>query len=163
MDRMKIFIYDNMEKYGFYTILACASIPNPLFDLAGITCGHFRIPFKTFFLATSIGKAVIKVHMQMIFVIAIFKKETLQWILDLIGSISSGLAEKASSSLEDQKKVLYEPSRFSDNKPLIAKLWDVFIIGMIVFFLKSIIDGAVQEKAIELATHGKVHTQDKDE
>ena len=66
-----------MEKYGFFTILACASIPNPLFDLAGITCGHFRIPFKTFFSATFIGKAIIKVHIQMIFVIAIFRKESL--------------------------------------------------------------------------------------
>ena len=39
-------------------------IPNPLFDLAGITCGHFLIPFWTFFGATLIGKAVIKMHIQ---------------------------------------------------------------------------------------------------
>ena len=39
-------------------------IPNPLFDLAGITCGHFLIPFWTFFGATLIGKAIIKMHIQ---------------------------------------------------------------------------------------------------
>ena len=39
-------------------------IPNPLFDLAGITCGHFLVPFGTFFGATLIGKAVIKMHVQ---------------------------------------------------------------------------------------------------
>jgi hypothetical protein len=39
-------------------------IPNPLFDLAGITCGHFLVPFWTFFGATLIGKAVIKMHIQ---------------------------------------------------------------------------------------------------
>ena len=39
-------------------------IPNPLFDLAGITCGHFLIPFWTFFGATVIGKALIKMHIQ---------------------------------------------------------------------------------------------------
>ena len=39
-------------------------IPNPLFDLAGITCGHFLVPFGTFFGATLIGKAVIKMHIQ---------------------------------------------------------------------------------------------------
>jgi uncharacterized membrane protein YdjX (TVP38/TMEM64 family) len=88
MDRAKIAIYDNMEKYGFITILLCASIPNPLFDLAGITCGHFRIPFKKFFFATFIGKAIIKVHIQMIFVITIFRKESLDFLLDLIGKIS---------------------------------------------------------------------------
>ena len=74
VDKGKLFIYNNMEKYGFWAILVCASIPNPLFDLAGITSGHFRIPFKTFFSATLIGKAIIKVHLQMIFIIAIFRK-----------------------------------------------------------------------------------------
>ncbi len=39
-------------------------VPNPLFDLAGITCGHFLVPFWTFFGATLIGKAIIKVHIQ---------------------------------------------------------------------------------------------------
>jgi uncharacterized membrane protein YdjX (TVP38/TMEM64 family) len=67
-------IFDKLQKYGFITVLACASIPNPLFDLAGITCGHFKIAFKTFFSATFIGKAIIKVHIQMIFVISIFRK-----------------------------------------------------------------------------------------
>ena len=41
-----------------------SQIPNPLFDLAGITCGHFLVPFWTFFGATLIGKAVIKMHIQ---------------------------------------------------------------------------------------------------
>jgi len=41
-------------------------IPNPLFDLAGITCGHFLVPFGTFFGATLIGKAVIKMHIQVV-------------------------------------------------------------------------------------------------
>ena len=43
-----------------------AQIPNPLFDLAGITCGHFLVPFWTFFGATMIGKAVIKMHIQVL-------------------------------------------------------------------------------------------------
>jgi hypothetical protein len=33
---------------------------------------------------------------------------------------------------------------------LVAKVWDVFIIGMVVYFVKSILDAQVQEKAIEL-------------
>lgn len=144
MDKAKIIIYDNMEKYGFWTILACASIPNPLFDLAGITCGHFRIPFKTFFTATFIGKAIIKVHIQMLFVIAIFRKESLAVIVSIIKSISSSMADSVQKHVEEQKKILYEPSKFSENKPIIAKLWDLFIIGMVAFFLKSILDAQVQ-------------------
>ncbi|KAL7612678.1 hypothetical protein Lser_V15G06096 [Lactuca serriola] len=33
-----------------------ASVPNPLFDLAGIMSGQFGIPFWKFFLATLFGK-----------------------------------------------------------------------------------------------------------
>lgn len=43
-------------------------VPNPLFDLAGIMCGQFGIPFWKFFLATVIGKAIIKTHLQVCYV-----------------------------------------------------------------------------------------------
>jgi len=39
-------------------------VPNPLFDLAGIMCGQFLVPFWKFFLATLLGKALIKAHIQ---------------------------------------------------------------------------------------------------
>jgi len=55
---------------------------------------------------------------------------------------------------------LYEPSTFTENKPLLARIWDLVIIDMIGFFLKSIVDGMVKEKAIEVATKGKVMHQD---
>jgi len=45
-----------------------------LFDLAGITCGHFLVPFWTFFGATLIGKAVIKMLIQNMFVIIAFNE-----------------------------------------------------------------------------------------
>ena len=61
-----------------------ASIPNPLFDLAGITCGHFLVPFWTFFGATLIGKAIIKMHLQMLFIIIIFSKDYLSTILQIL-------------------------------------------------------------------------------
>jgi len=78
MERGKFWMEDLVEKVGFWGILACASIPNPLFDLAGITCGHFLVPFTTFFGATVIGKAIVKVHLQMTFVILAFNEEWLQ-------------------------------------------------------------------------------------
>ena len=84
-------LYDNIQKYGFITILIGASIPNPLFDLAGITCGHFRVPFKKFFFATFIGKAIIKVHIQMLSVIILFRKETVNAVISLINKISESL------------------------------------------------------------------------
>uniref|UniRef100_G3NVB8 Vacuole membrane protein 1 n=1 Tax=Gasterosteus aculeatus aculeatus TaxID=481459 RepID=G3NVB8_GASAC len=62
--RAKLGVQHMVQKVGFFGILACASIPNPLFDLAGITCGHFMVPFWTFFGATLIGKAIVKMHIQ---------------------------------------------------------------------------------------------------
>ena len=55
-------------------IILTFQIPNPLFDLAGITCGHFNVPFWTFFGATLIGKAIIKMHIQKLFVIVAFNE-----------------------------------------------------------------------------------------
>lgn len=57
-------LYIGMKRLGFFGILFFASIPNPLFDLAGFTCGHFLIPFTTFFGATLLGKACIKASIQ---------------------------------------------------------------------------------------------------
>ncbi|CAG9104822.1 unnamed protein product [Plutella xylostella] len=70
----KVFVEKLVQRVGFFGILACASVPNPLFDLAGITCGHFLVPFWTFFGATVLGKAVIKMHIQKVFVIVAFNE-----------------------------------------------------------------------------------------
>lgn len=51
-------------KWSLIISVVFPQIPNPLFDLAGITCGHFLVPFWTFFGATLIGKAVVKMHIQ---------------------------------------------------------------------------------------------------
>ena len=81
-----------MERVGFFGILACASIPNPLFDLAGITCGHFLVPFWTFFGATLIGKAIIKTHLQQLTVIVAFNE-------NLVTKLVTGLANVNDPSL----------------------------------------------------------------
>lgn len=46
---------------GCGTAAAQAAWPNAAFDLCGICCGHFQMPFWQFFGATFIGKALVKV------------------------------------------------------------------------------------------------------
>ena len=41
LDKLKIYLTSWLKKRAFITVLIAASIPNPLFDLAGVTCGHF--------------------------------------------------------------------------------------------------------------------------
>ncbi|CAN6225747.1 unnamed protein product [Urochloa humidicola] len=69
-----------MSHLSFTVILLLASVPNPLFDLAGILCGQFNIPFWKFFLATLIGKAIIKVCFQTTLVITLCNNQ----LLDLV-------------------------------------------------------------------------------
>ena len=45
-----------MEKYGDITILVLAFIPNPLFDLAGMTAGILKMPVWKFLIYCVIGK-----------------------------------------------------------------------------------------------------------
>ncbi|KMZ76519.1 putative Vacuole membrane protein [Zostera marina] len=80
MDRLKIWLFNHSQYLNFFTIFLLASVPNPLFDLAGIICGQFGIPFWKFFLATMIGKAVIKTHLQSIFVIALCNNQLLELV-----------------------------------------------------------------------------------
>ena len=47
--------------------------PNVAFDLCGICCGHFLMPFWTFFGATFIGKAVIRNTYQSAFIVAMMR------------------------------------------------------------------------------------------
>lgn len=151
IDKAKIFIYEHLKKHGFLTVLLCASIPNPLFDLAGITCGHFGIPFWTFFGATLIGKAIIKVHIQAIFVIVSFSKHQVEKILTFIENTIPYLHGSLSNALEKQKKSLFhgDALNLEENKPLIATIWEIFIILMVVYFLISIINSLVNEKLRE--------------
>ncbi|CAN6677124.1 unnamed protein product [Malus baccata var. baccata] len=64
LNQIKRWLLSHSQQLNFFTILVLASVPNPLFDLAGIMCGQFGIPFWKFFLATLIGKAIIKTHLQ---------------------------------------------------------------------------------------------------
>uniref|UniRef100_A0A665TPA6 Vacuole membrane protein 1-like n=1 Tax=Echeneis naucrates TaxID=173247 RepID=A0A665TPA6_ECHNA len=107
--RAKLGVQHMVQKVGFFGIMACASIPNPLFDLAGITCGHFLVPFWTFFGATLIGKAIIKMHIQKLFVIITFSIHIVEQMVSLIGSVPKvgpSLQKPFSQYLEAQRSKL---------------------------------------------------------
>ncbi|MBA0616337.1 hypothetical protein Godav_016393 [Gossypium davidsonii] len=80
LEKIKRWLLSHSQHLNFFTILILASVPNPLFDLAGIMCGQFGIPFWDFFLSTLIGKAFIKTYIQMVFIISICNNQLLDWI-----------------------------------------------------------------------------------
>lgn len=60
VNKAKSYMIWFLRTHGFYGVLIMASYPNIAFDLCGICCGHFLMPFWTFFGATFLGKAVIR-------------------------------------------------------------------------------------------------------
>ena len=47
-----------MDHYGFWTLLVLSAVPNPAFELAGITAGASRMNFPRFMVAVLIGKNI---------------------------------------------------------------------------------------------------------
>lgn len=135
-----------VERAGFVGILLCASIPNPAFDLAGVTCGHFLVPFRTFFGATLIGKAIIKMHIQKIFVIFAFNETLLESAiaqLHRIPMVGATLEAPIRTLLEKQKQKLHnrsgEADLVSDQGNIVSSIFEKFVLAMVVFFVVSII------------------------
>lgn len=138
-----------IKKIGFIGILLCAAIPNPLFDAAGLASGSAQIPFLSFFGATFIGKAIIKVSLQSSFVILAFHNKNLD---HLIGRLDNKLGElfppskdlnisgRMSQLLEEQrtnvlKKRMGEPTQSST----ISVLANWVIIAVFAIFIVSLI------------------------
>ncbi|EDW45743.1 vacuole membrane protein 1 [Drosophila sechellia] len=155
MDKGKLLMERVVERVGFFGILACASIPNPLFDLAGITCGHFLVPFWTFFGATLIGKAVIKMHIQKIFVIIAFNETLIERAVDLLATLpvlGHKLQEPFKSFLNNQKQRLHRQQRGAagatagagDSGNLLSRFFETFVIGMVCYFVVSIVNSLAQ-------------------
>ncbi|KAF2367337.1 SNARE associated Golgi protein [Trinorchestia longiramus] len=152
IDRAKLSIEKLVERVGFFGILACASIPNPLFDLAGITCGHFLVPFWTFFGATLIGKAIIKMHIQKLFVIIAFNEALLTSALELLASVpvlGPTLQKPFKKFLTSQQSKLKRTpgtagAEAKDGVNFLSWAFDKFILLMVAYFVVSIINSLAQ-------------------
>ncbi|XP_078599223.1 vacuole membrane protein 1-like isoform X1 [Branchiostoma floridae x Branchiostoma japonicum] len=147
--RVKVAVTKLVERVGFVGILAMASIPNPLFDLAGVTCGYLLVPFWTFFGATCIGKAVIKMHIQKVFIITIFSEHHIETLVSLIGQlpkIGPSLTAPFQDFLEKQKKKFHiKPGTNVPSEPnWLSYIFEKVLILMIAYFVLSIVNSTAQ-------------------
>uniref|UniRef100_A0A1B6KS75 Vacuole membrane protein 1 n=1 Tax=Graphocephala atropunctata TaxID=36148 RepID=A0A1B6KS75_9HEMI len=146
LDRAKLMVEDLIKRVGFFGILLCASVPNPLFDLAGIMCGHFLVPFWTFFGATLIGKAVIKVMIQKVVVITAFNDGLVTKLLlslKYIPKVGSHLQRIVTEYLMKQKEKLHNPTD-DGSKGLMDIALNGLIFMMISYFAISIVNSLAQ-------------------
>lgn len=151
-ERVRYLVYRIIKRVGFLGILLCASIPNPLFDLAGITCGYFLISFWTFFLATIIGKALIKMSIQTVFIIFLFSEHHVERIIRWMRHIPhyGRLLQTPFKDwlLEQKGKMHRKPGERLTNHvtkiSTLTKLFNLFVAGMIIYFIASIINSLAQ-------------------
>lgn len=73
--RMKKWTLDLVQKYGAVSVFLLSCWPNMLFDLCGLVCGHFLMPFHEFFTALVLGKAVVKASSQAALFVFLFSSQ----------------------------------------------------------------------------------------
>jgi len=89
-----------LERNAFITVLFAASIPNPLFDLAGLMCGHFGVDFATFFSAVLIGKAFNKVSIQICMIIVGFSKHLMEKVLEFTRRYAPNVSRQMEDAID---------------------------------------------------------------
>ncbi|CAN0373551.1 unnamed protein product, partial [Scytosiphon promiscuus] len=73
-----------LKEKGFMGVFLLASVPNMAFDLCGMCCGHFMMPFSTFFSAVLLGKAGVKIILQTAFFTMAFHEHHLEAFIAVI-------------------------------------------------------------------------------
>uniref|UniRef100_A0A2P2JK61 Vacuole membrane protein KMS1-like n=2 Tax=Rhizophora mucronata TaxID=61149 RepID=A0A2P2JK61_RHIMU len=155
MKQIKDWLLSHSQYLNFLTILVLASVPNPLFDLAGIMCGQFGVSFWEFFLATVIGKAIIKTHIQTAFIILIcnYQLHLLETELIRMLSFAPGLATIIPNFIEKlhviRDKFMTSTSPVSDMKVKkwglsFGSIWNTVVWLMLINFVVRIISATAQ-------------------
>ncbi|CAN1807731.1 hypothetical protein LINPERHAP1_LOCUS25142, partial [Linum perenne] len=155
---IKRWLMSHAQHLNFFTILALASVPNPLFDLAGIMCGQFGIPFWKFFLSTVIGKAVIKTHIQTVFIICVCNNQLLNWVenemiwmFSFIPGLASILPNLITKLHEMREKFLAPTPALPSTKTQVKKwdfslaaVWNTVVWLMLLNFSFKIVSSMAQ-------------------
>ncbi|KAK9076892.1 hypothetical protein SSX86_005227 [Deinandra increscens subsp. villosa] len=157
LNNVKRWFLSHAQYLNFFTILVLASVPNPLFDLAGIMCGQFGIPFWKFFLATLIGKAIIKTHIQTVFIISVCNNQLLDWIeneliwmLSFIPGVASALPNIVAKLHAMKEKYMAAPLPVTSNIKVkswdlsFASVWNLIVWLMLFNFFIKIVNSTAQ-------------------
>ncbi|KAJ1945116.1 hypothetical protein FBU59_002407 [Linderina macrospora] len=164
-DRALLNIYELLRRFGFSGILLFAAIPNPLFDLAGITCGHFQVPFWTFFGATFLGKSFVKSTIQSTVVITAFSKEMIAMVLAFLRNVSPWAHDLAEHVLHQQAVAFgnghgasSSDSQSDDGDSsvsLIGSVWNTCVAIMLIYFVVSTLETFAQSHLAEVKSWGQ--------
>eukprot|EP01095_Lingulamoeba_sp_RSL-Kostka_P017422 TRINITY_DN9028_c0_g1_i2.p1 TRINITY_DN9028_c0_g1~~TRINITY_DN9028_c0_g1_i2.p1 ORF type:complete len:410 (-),score=112.44 TRINITY_DN9028_c0_g1_i2:144-1373(-) len=163
---MKDWMIDFLKSHGFIGVLLMSAWPNMAFDLCGMCCGTFLMPFWSFFGATFIGKALIKGPSQACFFIMLFTKQYLESFIGFIESIIPDALDPCVMFVNEECHTLinnflndvhdeFHNSVAGENKPtkkagILKMLWGWVIVLFIGYFVVSCIEQFAQQYQAQL-------------
>jgi membrane protein YqaA with SNARE-associated domain len=152
--RMKKWMLEIVDKYGFWGVLSLSSWPNALFDLTGICCGHALMPLVTFLSAVIIGKALIKVNGQLLVFTFLFSSKYRQMaigkltaVADVFGFESQKIANMINKAVG---KFSTGGSGEEEARSLLALAFQYGVTIVILMFVKSCIEQFAQSRQKEI-------------
>lgn len=154
----KKWMIEFLKKHGFWGVLLMAAWPNVLFDLCGICCGHFLMPFWTFFSAVFIGKAILKVSGQVLFFTAIFSKISRNYFQQGVAGLATrfGGSEATVNAAFERALKKFSAGDASDAEGgnVIGKIFQAAVLIILVFFFKSVLEqfAQYQQRIIDEST-----------
>jgi len=139
--QLEIWTLNIIEKYGFWSVLLLSAWPNAAFDMCGICCGAFRMPFWKFFGGVWVGKACIKVTFQAMFFIVLFSDIFLNIFLNMLYNYGpASLHEGASTFLRKQRDKIVNGQDDAESVGLMKWLWQWVILLFVSYFVISTIE-----------------------
>jgi membrane protein YqaA with SNARE-associated domain len=151
--RMKKWMLDIVDKYGFWGVVLLSAWPNAMFDLCGICCGHALMPFVTFFTAVFIGKALIKVNGQLLLFTLLFSSKYRHVAVDKIATAAAlvGLdSTKVSKLVHDAVDKFSVGGGGAESTSILAVAFQYTIGIIILLFVKSCIEQFAQSRQKEI-------------
>jgi len=162
LDAMKVWMINFLKRHGFVGVILMSAWPNAAFDLCGICCGHFLMPFWTFFLATFVGKALLKVNGQACFFITLFTEEYLSkivgWVEHIISEsldpciafVKKPCHEFLKEALHKARDKFYNKSNSEETSSWLSSIWNFIILAFISLFVISCIQQFAQAQAAKM-------------
>ncbi|GJP50657.1 hypothetical protein CLOM_g9796 [Closterium sp. NIES-68] len=157
------------HRFGFGTIFLLAAVPNPIFDLAGITCGHLLIPCWKFLLATLLGKGIVKTTLQAAAVVFLFHEHSVDLIESLLERLLSHLPflssllppllaalDSAKQRVADGDAVVVAASPLS-----LGAVWSAVVTLMILSFLASVVTTTARTHLLRCHARQLLHAQQR--
>jgi len=150
---MKAWMIDFIKRRGFLGVYLMSAWPNAAFDLVGMCCGHFQMPFWEFFGATLLGKAFTLRPVQAAFSVALFSNQFRPKLIAIVGSTIPVVGEKISSfvSAKVESFVAGVESGGDDNNPqagYVAMVWGMLVLSLVGYFIKTSLEVAAQDEKI---------------